>query len=91
MKRDASGPPNNNHPVAAKNATGPLREMPEVGYSGRGGAGNLRGKEEMERRRMEGERRAKEAREKAHEEVVKDVEMGLQMPERAHLGSEKIE
>lgn len=69
-----------------------LREsaVPEMGYSGRGGAGNLRSGE-VEKRRLENERRAKEARERAHEEVVKDVEMGLKLPERAHLGIGKAE
>lgn len=63
---------------------------PEMGFSGRGGAGNLRNGE-IERQRLENENRAKEAREKSHAEVVRDVEMGLRMPERAHLGIQKVE
>lgn len=70
-----------------------LREsavLPTVGYSGRGGAGNLRSVD-VERKKLEDEMKAKEARERAHDEVVKAVDLDLKMPERAHLGSEKVE
>lgn len=68
-----------------------LREktVPEIGYSGRGGAGNFRAGE-TEKKRVEAEVRAKEARDRAHEEAVRDVEMGLKPPERAHLVSERL-
>lgn len=59
-------------------------------YSGRGGIGNVR-TAEVERLREEAQAKAKEARERAHDEVVRDVGMGLKMPERAHLGVEKLE
>lgn len=62
----------------------------KVGYSGRGGIGNVR-TAEVEKLREETEAKAREARERAHEEVVRDVGMGLKMPERAHLGVEKLE
>lgn len=75
--------------TAARTTTLQEHTIPDVGYSGRGGAGNLRGGE-MERRRVENERLAREARERAHDEVVKGVELGLKMPERAHLGGEKL-
>lgn len=45
----------------------------------------------MEKLREDMELNAAEARQRAHEEVVRDVEMGLKMPERAHLGAEKLE
>ena len=62
---------------------------PEVGYCGRGGAGNYKG-EDVEKRKEE-ERRASVIQEKAHQQVVKDVDAGLQEPQKAHLGSEKLE
>lgn len=79
--------------VVVDNTTPSLREsgvLPTVGYSGRGGAGNLRNVD-VEGKRLEDERKAKEARERAHDEVVKAVDLDLKMPERAHLGSEKVE
>ena len=59
-----------------------------VGYSGRGGVGNYKSGDVE--RSLE-ERRASEAQEKVHSEVVKDVEMALKEPEKAHLASEKPE
>lgn len=63
--------------------------MSEIGYSGRGGAGNLRNGD-IEKKRVETAIRAKEARDRAHEEVVRDVEIGLKPPERAHLVGERL-
>lgn len=63
--------------------------MPELGYSGRGGAGNSRNGE-IEKMLLDAETQAKEAQNRAHEEAVKDVEMELKPPERAHLVSERI-
>lgn len=71
-------------PIALREKT-----VPEIGYSGRGGAGNFRAGE-IEKKRVEAEIRAKEARDRAHEEAVRDVEMGLKPPERAHLVSERL-
>ena len=65
------------------------RTLTESGYSGRGGAGNYR-TENTELKAAE-ERRATQRRERAREEVVRDVEMGLKEPEKAHLGNEKLE
>ena len=39
-------------------------------------------------KKIEGEKDALEAQERAHQKVVKDVEMGLKEPEKAHLGRE---
>jgi hypothetical protein len=50
----------------------------KVGYSGRGGAGNVRVGGGV----MEEEKKVKEERER---EVVRDVEMGLKVPERAYF------
>ena len=60
----------------------------ESGYSGRGGAGNIRG--DSERRKPEAQARAAEAQEKAYKETVKDVERGLKQPEKAHLGGDRV-
>lgn len=62
---------------------------PELGHYGRGGAGNYRIPEHENKRG--GEKDILEAQEKAHQEVVKDVEMGLKEPEKAHLGREGLE
>ena len=62
---------------------------PELGHYGRGGAGNYR-TPEVEKKRKE-EKKALEAQEKAHQKVVKDVEVGLKQPEKAHLGREGLE
>lgn len=62
----------------------------KVGYSGRGGVGNF-SSGEVDKLREETEAKAVEARQRAHDEVVRDVDMGLKMPERAHLGGEKLE
>ncbi|MCJ1466121.1 hypothetical protein MMC07_004740 [Pseudocyphellaria aurata] len=64
------------------------KTVPEIGYSGRGGAGNYRAGE-VQKQREEAEKRAKESRDRAHNEVVRDVEMDLKPPERAHLVSER--
>ncbi len=64
------------------------RKPSVVGYSGRGGVGNYKSGDVA--RRLE-ERGASEIQEKVHTQVVKDVEMALKEPEKAHLASEKIE
>lgn len=74
------------------NVTPALQENkpPEVGgYHGRGGAGNYKG--EDEEKKKADEQRASIAQEKAHQQVVKDVEAGLQEPQKAHLGKEKLD
>lgn len=58
-----------------------------MAYSGRGGAGNNR---QAETKRAEAEALAKRDREQAHEELVRRVEMGLKVPERAHLVGERV-
>ena len=57
---------------------------PELGHYGRGGAGNYRTPESKQKGEREKERL--DAQEEAHQKVVKDVEMGLKEPEKAHLG-----
>ena len=64
------------------------RKPSVVGYSGRGGVGNYQSGD-VERTLKE--RRASEFQEKVHTQVVKDVEMALKEPEKAHLASEKME
>lgn len=64
------------------------RKPSVVGYSGRGGVGNYQSGDVE--RTLE-ERRASEFQEKVHTQVVKDVEMALKEPEKAHLASEKME
>ena len=61
----------------------------ELGYHGRGGAGNYRTPAPEKRR--SGEKMILEAQEKAHQRVVKDVEMGLKEPEKVHLGREGLD
>lgn len=60
----------------------------EAGYTGRGGAGNFRG--DLERTKSGTPVDVIEPQEKAYEETAKDVEQGLQAPEKAHLGGEKL-
>ena len=62
---------------------------PELGHYGRGGAGNYRIPAPGKRR--EEEKMILEAQEKAHQRVVKDVEMGLKEPEKVHLGREGLD
>ena len=62
---------------------------PELGHYGRGGAGNYRTPEPE--KKGEEDKDTSEAQEKAHQKVVKDVEMGLKEPEKAHLGREGLE
>lgn len=57
---------------------------PKIGYSGRGGAGNINARDV--RAQEEEIQRAKEReRVQQHEEVVRDVELGLRVPERVYL------
>lgn len=78
--------------AATANVTPALRETkpPQVGHYGRGGAGNYRdtGADTLH---QEDARANSEAREKVHQQVVKDVESSLKEPEKAHLGVEKHE
>lgn len=76
--------------AASANVTPALRETkpPKVGHYGRGGAGNYRDKGENASQ-QEGTNPG--AREKVHQQVVKDVESSLKEPEKAHLGGEKLE
>ena len=61
----------------------------EGGHIGRGGAGNFVSGD-AERRKLEAERRLSEARDKGFAQTVEDVEKGMKLPEKAHLGSEKL-
>lgn len=63
--------------------------LPEVRYSGRGGAGNYN-MAENERKRVEAEKVAQEARSQEYEMTVRDVELGLKPPEKAHLVTERL-
>ena len=62
---------------------------PESGYAGRGGAGNYRGG--IAESKEQDERKASEFQREVHQQVVRDVEMALKEPEKAHLGKEGIE
>ena len=75
---------------ANTNVTPSLQENkpPELGHYGRGGAGNYR-IPEPERRTSE--KNALDAQEQAYQKVVKDVETGLQQPEKAHLWKKECE
>ena len=64
------------------------RKPSVVGYSGRGGVGNYKSGDVE--KRLE-ERKASEIQEKVHTQVMKDVEVTLKEPEKAHLASEKME
>lgn len=63
--------------------------LPEVRYSGRGGAGNYN-TAENERKRVEAEKVAEEARSQEYEMTVRDVELGLKPPEKAHLVTDRL-
>lgn len=63
--------------------------LPEVRYSGRGGAGNYN-TAENDRKRVEAEKVAEEARSQEYEMTVRDVELGLKPPEKAHLVTERL-
>lgn len=65
------------------------KTLPEVRYSGRGGAGNYN-TAENERKRVEAEKVAEEARSQEYEMTVRDVELGLKPPEKAHLVTERL-
>ena len=55
-------------------------------YSGRGGAGNFTYSDQCNAKTT-GETIAENAK-KRHDEVVRDVELGLRQPEKAYLGSD---
>ncbi|KAL8682350.1 MAG: hypothetical protein Q9186_001626 [Xanthomendoza sp. 1 TL-2023] len=63
------------------------RTVPEGGFYGRGGAGNLRGSDESPSG-DDVEKRASEVQKQAYEESVQHVEKGLQAPEKAHLANQ---
>lgn len=63
-------------------------KLPKLGHYGRGGAGNFRTPESGQAREEVKDRL--EAREKAQRKIVKDVEMGLKEPEKAHLVREGL-
>ncbi|KAL8737820.1 MAG: hypothetical protein Q9181_001311 [Wetmoreana brouardii] len=60
--------------------------VPEGGFYGRGGAGNLRSPEGSSKEDIE--RRASQVQKEAYEATVQDVEKGLRAPEKAHLAKE---
>ncbi|KAI4288290.1 MAG: hypothetical protein L6R35_002451 [Caloplaca aegaea] len=60
--------------------------VPEGGFYGRGGAGNLRNVEGN--LKDDAEQRASQAQKEAHERVLHDVEQGLRAPEKAHLADQ---
>ena len=67
------------------------RGIREGGHFGRGGAGNNYRDLEVEGKRDGGMEVLEARREKVHRwEVVRDVEMGLKEPEKAHLGREGV-
>lgn len=61
------------------------RTVPEGGFYGRGGAGNLRGGLEGEAKKGA---EASQKQKQAYEKAVEDVEQGLRAPEKAHLANE---
>ncbi|KAI4221557.1 MAG: hypothetical protein L6R36_006826 [Xanthoria steineri] len=62
------------------------RTVPEGGFYGRGGAGNLRGSDKGSSV-DDAEIRASEVQKQAYEQTVQDVEKGLKAPEKAHLAN----
>lgn len=60
--------------------------VPQGGFYGRGGAGNLRGSEGDLKEEVE--RTASHKQRQAYEKTVEDVEQGLRAPEKAHLANE---
>ncbi|KAL8669371.1 MAG: hypothetical protein Q9168_006032 [Polycauliona sp. 1 TL-2023] len=59
--------------------------VPEGGFYGRGGAGNLRGWDKDPSDSTD--TGASEGQKQTYEDTVKDVEKGLRAPEKAHLAS----
>ncbi|KAG8534203.1 uncharacterized protein KY384_001047 [Bacidia gigantensis] len=62
------------------------RSTPTRGYSGRGGAGNFRDSTVIEGRQPQD----RELQEMKRTDSFQDVEAGLQAPQQAHLGGEKL-
>lgn len=60
--------------------------VPEGGFYGRGGAGNLRGSEGGSKE--EAERAASQAEKEAFDKTVQHVEQELRAPEKAHLAKQ---
>lgn len=67
---------------ASTPATETNHKISSPGYSGRGGAGNFRSGEDESKAAQE---KGAELRRQREEEIEKDVEQGLKMPEKAHL------
>lgn len=61
-------------------------EPPDVGYYGRGGVGNYKSADAEKKKEQ---RRASEVQEKIHQQTLKDVEMALKEPEKAHVANER--
>lgn len=72
-----------------KTSTLTKNTLPEVRYSGRGGFGNYN-TAENERKRIEAEKVAEESQSQEYEMTVRDVELGLKPPEKAHLVTERL-
>ena len=68
-----------------------LKENPvsSGGFYGRGGAGNLRTGEEQKQEDLKEQSNGSQAQ--SFESPMRDVDMGLKAPERAHLGAAKHE
>lgn len=60
--------------------------VPEGGFYGRGGAGNLRAAEGSSKEEIEN--RASQVQKEAYDSIVEDVEQGLRAPEKAYLAKE---
>jgi hypothetical protein len=74
-----------NKPSDLQSATVPTRRVTSSASYGRGGAGNF-SREPAGKQKEEEERALREKQEKVSEQTKRDVDMGLKMPERAHLG-----
>ncbi|KAL8936255.1 MAG: hypothetical protein Q9216_005035 [Gyalolechia sp. 2 TL-2023] len=64
------------------------RTVPEGGFYGRGGAGNLRDSEGKPQE--EARWKANQEQKEQYEMTVQDVEKGLRAPEKAHLANQSI-
>ncbi|KAL8872836.1 MAG: hypothetical protein Q9174_001598 [Haloplaca sp. 1 TL-2023] len=83
-----SSPPNDEERKRSIDLTPTTREVtvPEGGFYGRGGAGNLRNSEGSSKE--EAVDKANETQKAAYHSAVEDVEKGLRAPEKAHLAKE---
>lgn len=64
------------------------RTVPEGGFYGRGGAGNLRDTDGKSHE--EAGRKSNQAQQEQYEMTVRDVEQGLRAPEKAHLANQSM-